>query len=83
MPVVQEFKFHHETLLKRVISSHRPLCAIEQFLGDPYRDILTLEDLGRYTREEVSAIHGVGEGTMSELDLAFRRRGITWYSPQG
>ena len=75
---VKRWKFEHETLMARVISSVRSQDAIENFIGDPSTEIITLEDLGRFERSTIAAIPGVGPKTMAQIDEAFVERRLVW-----
>jgi hypothetical protein len=52
--------------------------------GNPARTALaavgvhTLDDLTRWTRAEVAALHGVGPKALGVLDAALAARGLTW-----
>ena len=77
---VARWKFDNETLLCRVLKAAGPRRAIEEFIGDPITDVITLEDLPRYRRDAIAAIAGVGPKTMVELDEALAEGGLEWGS---
>jgi hypothetical protein len=78
LPEVDDFKFRHETGLRRIVSSRQAVNAIEHFLGDPVQEVLTLEELPRHTRGDIASIRGVGARTMIELDAALEERDMRW-----
>ncbi len=75
---VGNWKFEHETLIGKVVTSAQAVAALERMVGDPYVEIITLEDLTRFRREQIAAAEGVGPKTLAELDNALRDRGLSW-----
>lgn len=59
---------------------------ISEGLGKPARRALsnagieTAEELARYSREEISALHGIGPSSLPTLDAVLEREGLAFRS---
>jgi hypothetical protein len=75
---VNSLKFDEQTYIGKAGLEANARKAIERFLGDPMKDIATLEDLQFFERAEIAELEGVGPKTMDALDRAMNERHLSW-----
>ena len=75
---IEDYKFKQETPIYKCRLVPQATSALERYLGDPVKDLITLEDAAQRPRDEIAAIDGVGPQSIDKLDAAMAKAGLTW-----